>query len=102
MAKKNEKDFWKKHFIAYEKSGLTQTVYCKKNKLNRQYFSRLYNQNKKENKIIGPELVEIKPIIKVYNSIKLNIGKIYSINIPDNFSKESLSKILDFLESRLW
>jgi hypothetical protein len=98
---KRIKDFWKNHIAAYSESDLTQAEYCRMNNINANYLSKLLRIEIKDNP--GNAFVQIKPAIQDYmnDNLRLTLSDKYIITIPDNFSNETLKRILDILEARL-
>ena len=102
MRIKRDRNFWKNHIETFKKSGLIQAEYCRKNNIDRKYLSRLLTDEKKQS-ISNNDLVELKPSKQQKNSsnIILKVSEKYQFQIPQNFSKESILKLLDILDTRL-
>jgi len=97
--KKSRVSFWNGHFLAWRKSGLLQTEYCKKNKLDEQLFSKW--KMRLSNKSIDPENGNFVKIPVVFgngknrnDTIELVFKDKYKITIYSDFNPETLKKLI--------
>jgi len=90
--------YWKTHIEKWSDSGLTQTKYCKQNKISRDRFT--YWKRKFKKKDLPVEFVRVSHVSQVMRTadLKLNIGADLQIEIPEGFSQVTLEQILKVLE----
>ncbi len=88
---------WENHIEKWEASGLSQAAYCRKNNLRSRGFGYWKRKLEKQNL---PEFVEVPAIsVKAGGVLKLNIGHQFQIEIPDEFSTQTLGQVLLVLRS---
>ena len=102
-----QKHQWLAHVKAQKKSGLNRTEYCKQYKLS--YDAMTYWTGKGR---ISPEIkttlvpVPLKRETLPYSSrtehvaLRINLSEKISIEVSDNFSTSTLTRLLDTLEAR--
>jgi len=103
MAKKYPAEYWEDHVKSFINSGVTQSEYCRQNKLDPSYFSKL-RRNKIELKAVKQsqsDFIEIKNIENISSALILSLSNKYSIVIEKDFSRQNLNNLLDVLESRI-
>ncbi|MDY0132867.1 MAG: IS66 family insertion sequence element accessory protein TnpB [Desulforegulaceae bacterium] len=93
------KNFWKTHISKWEISGLTQAEYCRINNLKNTRFTYWKLKFKKENLPLSVVEISQASINKVFNINKNSIITLHSksgfhLNIPDDFSSDTLKQIL--------
>ena len=100
----NEKriQFWKFHIDIWSKSGLAQNAYCRKNNLKSNRFT--YWKNKFNRQNLPVEFVQVSPglISETFHKqsreiLRLNVDPGFQIEIPDGFSKATLTHVLEVL-----
>jgi hypothetical protein len=88
---------WKKHVKDWRNSGMTQAAYCRRHNLSAKSF---YYWRKKYSDFSPPTLVPVKFAIhpkRLSNSLSLNIGSRYKIEIHRGFDSETLQQVLSVL-----
>jgi len=102
--KENEKrcQFWRYHINGWSMSGITQTAYCLKNNLKSNRLTYWKNKFKRQN--LPVEFVQVpqgkiadEPSIKAKEVLRLNIDSGFQIEIPDDFSQNTLTQVLEVL-----
>jgi len=90
--------YWKSHIDKWSDSGLTQTEYCRQNKISRDRFTYWKTKFKKNN--FPVDFVQVSEVSQVMRTadLKLNIGGGLQIEIPENFSQVTLEQVLKILE----
>lgn len=95
--------FWKEHIDAWSNSGLSQIDYCRQNNLSRTRFT--YWKLKFEKQNLPPTFIEIHPKtvqkalpIKSISSITIRSTSGFSVDVPQDFSSQSLKQILSVLK----
>ncbi len=85
--------FWRTHIDKWATSGLTQTEYCRRNEISRDRFTYWKIKFKRQNQPV--KFVQL-PVPAHFNSagLKLNIGRSFQIEIPDDFNHETLEQVL--------
>ncbi len=92
---KNEEraEFWKAHLQQWSGTGLSQREYCRQNDLRPNRFT--YWKIKFAKKNMPVELVQVPlPVRFTPKGLRLNIGKGLQIEIPDDFSTDTLERVL--------
>ena len=108
MRKRKPINFWKKHRQLWKKSGLNQQNYCKDAKISyhsfRSYsarFSQEENQTRKNTSsaffLVPQKKISTRTVVTPVTgdvtpstSLKLNLQKGMSLDIPDGFNPETL------------
>jgi len=87
--------FWQGHIDKWNESRLSIAQYCRDNKLNLKSFTYYKSKIKKSMQV---ELVPV-PLRQFSGSsfLKLNIGSKFQIEIPNEFSSQSLKQVLNIL-----
>jgi len=88
--------YWQRHIEKWSQSGLSQAAYCKEYKLKIKSFTYFKSRLKKKNLPVQFVQVPVEPV-RVPSFLKLNIGSSFQIDIPDGFSQNSLTQILQVL-----
>jgi uncharacterized protein (UPF0335 family) len=97
-----KKYYWEEHIKKWKQSNLTQTEYCKKNKLVPDHFSRWKNKILKANQF--HQFIEIPRIsneTKLTQPIEIIISDIFRINVTTGFDCELLKNIIQILKEIL-
>ena len=108
MSKRSKKSdakraqFWQHHIEEWSKSGLTQIAYCRKNNLKSNRLTYWKNTFKRQN--LPVELIQV-PQVKIATAtnpqfrdvLRLNVDSGFQIEIPDEFSQGTLTRVLDVL-----
>lgn len=97
--------FWNAHINAQACSGLTGTEYCRQHHLSYWAFGYWKRKTKQQKAPVNFIPVQVKkedplsPSIAPSAALRLSIGK-YGIEVPCNFSPETLEQLLDIVEAR--
>ena len=99
--------FWKVHIRAWERSGLTQNEYCRRNKLKSNqltYWKTKFNQEKQEQVSFVPVPMNSKNqpqylVDSDDSGLAIHLDKI-KIKIHNNFNPATLVKVVSLLEDR--
>lgn len=85
---------WKAHLDKWEESGLSQSEYCRRHDLSRHRFSYWKARIRPQN--LPVELAQVPSgALNVGPSVlKLNLPQGVQVEIPDNFSQETLERVL--------
>jgi hypothetical protein len=88
-------EFWSGHIKSWKSGNLTQSEYCRKNKLDINLFSKWKRRN------IKSGFVEVKTKVPEYTDandfIEISVHDIYKIKVTRDFDNEALRKILNLL-----
>lgn len=88
--------FWKTHIEQWSNSDLSQVEYCRQNDLIPHRFT--YWKAKFSRRHLPVEFVQLPDPVPVFSSgLKLNFGSGMQIEIPDNFSSDTLERVLSTL-----
>lgn len=95
--------FWRNHLDQWSRSGITQNAYCKANDLKSNRLTYWKNKFKRQN--LPVEFVQI-PSTRISQSLhsqprqalRLNVDLGFQIEIPDGFSKITLTQILQVIK----
>ena len=88
--------YWQHQIEQWSQSGLSQAGYCREHKLNLKSFNYFKSRLKKKNLPVQFVQVPIEPV-RVPSFLKLNIGSSFQIDIPDGFSQNTLTQVLQVL-----
>lgn len=97
---------WRAHIKAQKRSGLNRTEYCRQHKLSyhaMSYWSgKLSTTSSKTTLVPVPLKNNIDPntIQSEQTALKINLPGRVSIEVGNNFSPTTLSRVLDTLENR--
>ena len=93
--------FWRSHMELWAPSGLSQAEYCRQNGLNIarfRYWKRRFSMTKLPVKFIQVPTGPIHSTRLLQNteapSLRITMGSEFSIEVSDNFSPETLEKVL--------
>lgn len=102
VANKKRAQFWRYHIDAWSRSGLAQNAYCRANNLKSNRLTYWKIKFKKQN--LPVEFVQVSPaqIPQSQHSypqegLRLNIDSGFQIEIPDEFSDATLTRVLKVL-----
>jgi len=100
--------YWKAHVNAFEKSGLSRAEYCRQHELS--YHALIYwqrklstRQNSKEITLVPVSLghnIGLHSVPPERAALKVILPDKISIEVGDNFSQATLTRLLVTLESR--
>ena len=103
---REKRRLWRAHIRAWQRSGLTQSDYCRRNKLKDTqftYWKTKFNKEKPEPVSFVPVPVKIDHMQSVIDSgdsgLSVQLGKI-KIRIHNNFNPTCLVKVVSLLEGR--
>ena len=102
LSRSGKKQLWEKHISQWSKTGLSQTEYCRVNRIGLKSFQYWRRKTKLSN---PPTLVEL-PIFKsapvcappTYPQLCLAVGQHYRIEIGKGFDAEDLERVVRVLE----
>ena len=101
-ANKKRAQFWRYHIDVWSRSGLAQNAYCRANNLKPNRLTYWKNKFKKQN--LPVEFVQIPPAqisescqSKPRQGLRLNVDSGFQIEIPDEFSGDTLTRVLHVL-----
>ncbi len=87
---------WQRHIEQWSQSKLSQAAYCREQNLKIKSFTYFKSRLKKKNLPVQFVQVPVEPV-RVPSFLKLNIGSSFQIDIPDGFSKNTLTQVLQVL-----
>lgn len=97
-ASKGKQEFWKSHLENWKSSRISQKKYCEENGINRNTFGywiqKLKKVNKKDSSFIRLNLKH-----DTTSAFEVTIKNKYKIKLNNNYSSESLKKLINTLES---
>ena len=102
--KKNEKsrEFWRRHIATWQRSGLSQAEYCRRNALPIKsfgYWKRKSGESSTGELNFFPLVVSTLPRSQESSSLQLTLqGKRFAIEIKEDFSPSLLKKLILSLE----
>ncbi len=93
---------WKRNLVAWEKSGMNQTEYCRQNGLSIKVFGYWKRKTKRDKKAV--RFVKIPDRVNSACSIPsapllLSVDKRFILEIKDHFNTETLKQVLHTLQS---
>lgn len=100
--KDSTRDYWHKHYDSFNKSGLTQRDYCRQEELGYWTFNSWKRRfDKSESDVTLQELpIKVSPTHSACSPIEIILKNNLKLSIPDNFSKNSLKKIMSVLRDQ--
>jgi len=97
-ASKEKQEFWKSHLKNWKSSGVSQRKYCEENGINTNTFGywiqKLKQVNKRDSSFICLNLRHDNNA-----TFEVTIKNKYKIKLNNNYSSESLKKLIQTLES---
>ena len=101
--KRRPKQFWEQHIRQWEESSIKQTEYCRINGISIKSFTYWKCKLKKtpDTPTFFPITLRTSPVAKTiinHEALKLNYGDKYQIEIGDDFSPNTLVKLIRTLE----
>ncbi len=87
--------YWQRHIEKWSQSGLSQAAYCREYNLKIKSFT-YFKSRLKKNLPVQFVQVPIEPA-RVPSFLKLNISSNFQIEIPDGFSQNTLTQVLQVL-----
>jgi len=87
--------YWQCHIEKWSQSGLSQAAYCREYNLKIKSFNYFKSRLKKTLPVQFVQ-VPVEPV-RVPSFLKLNIGSSFQIDIPDGFSQNTLTQVLQIL-----
>ena len=88
--------YWQRYIDQWSQSGLSQAAYCREHKLKIKSFTYFKSRLKKKNLPVQFVQVPVESV-RVPYFLKLNIGSSFQIDIPDGFSQNTLTQVLQVL-----
>lgn len=100
------RQFYQKHLTNWKGTGLSQAEYCRRNGLLRHRFGywkrKLFKEEEQvEFAVLPVNLSEQSvPFIRdnVFSTLRLMVDARFSLEIPDQFSQDTLTKVLQVLK----
>jgi hypothetical protein len=86
---------WQRHIEQWLQSGLSQAAYCRERNLKIKSFT-YFKSRLKKNLPVQFVQVPVEPV-QLPSFLKLNIGSSFQIDIPDGFSQNTLTQVLQVL-----
>jgi transcriptional regulator with XRE-family HTH domain len=109
-ATQSKEDFWRQHWVRWQKSGLTQREYCARQGLSRSSFNN-WKQKLASEESVGLiptsagqlQVVEVGHVAAAAGpSLTLALGNgYYRVEIGRGLDLETLASVLDVLEARV-
>ena len=102
-ANKKRAQFWRYHLDKWSRSGLTQNAYCRTNNLKANRLTYWKNKFKRQNLPVEfiqvpqgqiPDAVNPQPL----DGLRLNVDCGFQIEIPNGFSRVTLTQVLNVLK----
>lgn len=97
------RQFWQSHLDSWTISGLSQAEYCRQNSLKRHQFAYWKKRLQKDNLPIEfvqiPEetVASISTPSNTGSSLRITVSSRFTIDVPDNFTPDTLGKVLNIL-----
>ena len=97
---------WSARVKAFEISGLSRAEYCRQHRLSyhaMSYWCRRFSKNKESNSNLVPvpfHYLQNQQVRPIRAPLRLILPEEMSIEIGDNFSEHTLTKLLSVLERR--
>jgi hypothetical protein len=88
--------YWQRHIEQWSQSGLSQAAYCREYNLKIKSFT-YFKSRLKKNLPVQFVQVPVEPVQLLSSFLKLNIGSSFQIDIPDGFSQNTLTQVLQVL-----
>ena len=95
--------FWQSHIDSWTISGLSQAEYCRQNSLKRHQFAYWKKRLQKEDLPIEFVQIPEETVASIAtpgntgSSLRLTVSSRFTIDVPDNFTPDTLDKILCIL-----
>ena len=91
--------FWKTHLDNWEESGLNQSEYCRQHNLIYHRFGYWKARFKSRNLPVKfVQVASSEPINSSPSFLKLNLPRGCQVEIPDDFSEDTLKRLLTTLQ----
>ena len=87
--------YWQRHIEQWSQSGLSQATYCRERNLKIKSFT-YFKSRLKKNMPVQFVQVPVEPV-QLPSFLKLKIGSSFQIDIPDGFSQNTLTQVLQVL-----
>ena len=87
--------YWQRHIEQWSQSGLSQATYCRERNLKIKSFT-YFKSKLKKNMPVQFVQVPVEPV-QLPSFLKLKIGSSFQIDIPDGFSQNTLTQVLQVL-----
>ena len=96
---KDRKGYWKQHYDSFQESGLTQREYCRNNNLRYWTFNQWKRRFDKSESDLSMQEIPVKLPLKTSSEkhIEIILNNNIRLSIPDNFSSDTLKKIVSVL-----
>ncbi len=101
---------WQAHVTAQKKSGLSRAEYCRQHQLS-YHASTYWNKKLSKSKVscrqttlvpvtLGPSIRRENPLVAVQSTLKIILPDKIAVEVSDNFSPVTLSRLLATLERK--
>ena len=87
--------YWQRHIEKWSQSELSQAAYCREYHLKIKSFN-YFKSRLKKNLPVQFVQVPVEPM-RTPSFLKLNVGSSFQIDIPDGFSQNTLTQVLQVL-----
>jgi len=87
--------YWRHHIEQWSQSGLSQAAYCRERNLKIKSFT-YFKSRLEKNLPVQFVQVPVDPV-RVPSFLKLNVSSSFQIEIPDGFSQNTLTQVLQVL-----
>jgi tagatose-1,6-bisphosphate aldolase non-catalytic subunit AgaZ/GatZ len=96
---KDRKKYWKQHYDSFRNSDLTQRGYCKQNDLSYWTFNQWKRKLDKTESDLSMQEIPVKLHQKTSSEkhIEIILNNNIRLSVPDNFSSDTLKKIVSVL-----
>lgn len=92
--KKSTRDYWLNHYQQFKAAGITQREYCRKNDLGYWTFNKWKREFDQKDSSTSLQPLPIKYNLSLAENFEIVLPGNIRITIPENFSEQTLSKIL--------
>jgi hypothetical protein len=89
---------WINHIEAWQRSGLTQSAYCRGRGLNYHTFSARLSDYRKARKSSLPTLIPVQLPASAMGAIVLKRDKVYQLELPTSIPASWLAELLRCLD----
>jgi hypothetical protein len=102
MARKDStRDFWQQHYQTFKTAETTQREYCRQNNIGYWSFNKWKRRLDQENTSTSLQQLPVKYAPMKPENLELILHDGLKISIPENFSEDTLKKIISALRGEL-
>ncbi len=104
LTKSERQKYWSDNISQYHASGLSQKEFCRRHNIS--YWSFNTWKRRLENKVEKNQLQEVpsevvKKLPSQKNNFEIQFNETIRISVPDNFSEETLKRILQVVGAQI-